>query len=61
MNELCVPEMAEKFSSTNVGKEHVEAMGVLVAPEQGHNEGVTHLSEIDFTSHLKSCPESRNI
>ena len=48
MNELCFPEMAEKFSTTNVGKEHVEAVGVLVAPEQGHNEGVAHLSEIGF-------------
>ena len=40
--------MTEKFSTTDVGKEHVEAVRVLVTPEQGDYEGVAHLSEIDF-------------
>ena len=40
---MCVPEVAEELPPTDVGEEHVEAVGVLEAPGQRHNEGVAHL------------------
>ena len=40
---MCVPEVAEELPPTDVGEQHVEAVGVLEAPGQRHNEGVAHL------------------
>ena len=37
-------EVAEELPATDVGEQHVETVGVLVAPQQGHNEGMPHLS-----------------
>ena len=42
---MCVPEVAEELPPTDVGEEHVEAVGVLEAPGQRHNEGVAHLPD----------------
>ena len=37
-------EVAEELPARDVGEQHVETVGVLVAPQQGHNEGMSHLS-----------------
>ena len=37
-------EVAEELPATDVGEQHVETVGVLVAPHQGDYEGVADLS-----------------
>ena len=37
-------EVTEELPATDVGEEHVETVGVLVAPQQRDNEGMPHLS-----------------
>ena len=37
-------EVAEELPATDVGEQHVETVGVLVAPQQRDNEGMPHLS-----------------
>ena len=37
-------EVAEELPARDVGEQHVETVGVLVAPQQRDNEGMPHLS-----------------
>ena len=37
-------EVTEELPATDVGEQHVETVGVLVAPHQGDYEGVANLS-----------------
>ena len=40
-------EVTEELPATDVGEEHVETVGVLVAPHKGHDEGMSDLSEVN--------------
>ena len=64
-NDVSVPEMTEKFSPTDVRKEHVETVRVLVTPQQGDNEGMGHFPDNRFpiksfiyTKTFKYLPEN---
>ena len=41
-------EVTEQLPATDVGEEHVETVGVLVAPHQGHDEGMSDLSASNY-------------
>ena len=42
-----VSEVTEQLPTADEGEEHVETVGVLVAPQEGHDEGMSDLSEVN--------------
>ena len=57
-------EVTEELPATDVGEQHVETVGVLVAPHQGDYEGVADLSAghniriFSLDCCIESCIES---
>ena len=45
--------MTEQFTTTNVGKEHVETMSIFVAPQKRHNKWMADFTEIKMQSNAQ--------